>query len=125
MQLDPITTLSKDFPVVHENKASPSGYRGQQVDAEKAPGAAGSDSKEKKESDIAQLAESLEEAQKNIRMIHNVDLHFSIHQNSGDVIIALIDGTTGKVIREIPPSEILDLAARLEEMMGLLYDKKA
>jgi len=125
MQLDPITTLSKGFPVAYENKASPSAYKGQQVDAGKASDVSGSDSKEKKGPDIAQLAQSLEETQQNIRMIHNVDLHFSIHQASGDVIVVVTDGTTGKVIREIPPSEILDLAAKLEEMMGLVYDKKA
>jgi len=92
---------------------------------EKASSVSGSDSKEKKGPDIARLAEALEEAQQNIKMMHNVDLHFSIHQDSGDVIVVIIDGTTGKVIREIPPSEVLDLAARLEEMMGLVYDKKA
>jgi len=47
-----------------------------------------------------------------------------VHQASGVVMVTVTDESTGEVIREIPPSEVLDLAARLEEMVGLLFDQK-
>jgi flagellar protein FlaG len=40
-------------------------------------------------------------------------------------MITVIDESTGKVIREIPESEILELAAKMKEMVGMLFDQKA
>jgi uncharacterized FlaG/YvyC family protein len=39
-------------------------------------------------------------------------------------MVTVKDETTGDVIRQIPPAEILDLATRLEEMIGLIFDQK-
>lgn len=58
-----------------------------------------------------------------INMIRNVEMHFSVHEGSGDVLVTVTDATSGEVIREIPPSEVLDLAARMDEMIGLLFDQ--
>ena len=59
--------------------------------------------------------------QKNLSMIHNVDLQFSVHEDSGEIMVTVREESTGEVIREIPPSEMLDLAARIDEMVGLLF----
>jgi uncharacterized FlaG/YvyC family protein len=69
------------------------------------------------------LAAMTEEFNHKINMIHNVDLQFSIHEGSGQVLVKVTDAGSGEVIREIPPSEMLDLAARLDEMIGLLFDQ--
>jgi flagellar protein FlaG len=53
-----------------------------------------------------------------------VDLEFSIHEASGEIMVTIMDGFTGEVIREVPASEILDLAAKIEEMAGLMFDQK-
>jgi len=58
-----------------------------------------------------------------ITMIHNVEFQFSIHEGSGQVLVKVMDAGSGEVIREIPPSEMLNLAARLDEMIGLLFDQ--
>lgn len=73
----------------------------------------------------SKLTESVTDVQKNVNMVHSVDLQFSIHEASGEVMVTVMDGYTGEVIREVPPSEILDLAAKLEEMVGLMFDQKA
>jgi flagellar protein FlaG len=52
-----------------------------------------------------------------------VDLQFSVHEASGEIMVTVRDESSGEVIREIPPSEMLDLAARLGEMVGLLFDQ--
>ncbi len=73
----------------------------------------------------SKLTELVAEVQKNVNMIHSVDLQFSVHEASGEIMVTVMDGSTGDVIREVPPSEILDLAAKLEEMVGLMFDQKA
>lgn len=57
------------------------------------------------------------------RLIHQVHLQFSVHEGSGQMVVTVTDARTGEVIREIPPSEVLNLAARLDEMIGLLFDQ--
>ena len=60
----------------------------------------------------------------NFKMIHDVDLEFSIHEATGRTLVRVIKGGTGEIIREIPPEQILNLAAKIDEMMGILYDQK-
>jgi flagellar protein FlaG len=64
-----------------------------------------------------------EEVYQKMNLIHDVDLRYSVDDGSGQVVVTVTDATTGKVIREIPPAEILNLAARLDEMIGLLFDQ--
>jgi flagellar protein FlaG len=72
----------------------------------------------------SKLAELVADVQKTVNMVHGVDLEFSVHEASGEIMVTVMDGYTGEVIREVPPSEILDLAAKLEEMVGLMFDQK-
>ena len=73
--------------------------------------------------DLAQMTEVVADIQKNLGMIHDVDLQFSVHEASGEIMVTVREEASGEVIREIPPSEMLDLAARLGEMVGLLFDQ--
>lgn len=52
------------------------------------------------------------------------DLNIHVDEKSGRIIVKVISKDSGKVIREIPPKELLDLAAKIEEMTGMFYDKK-
>ena len=82
------------------------------------------DVKAKKAPDLSHLSEEVANVQKNLRMIHDVDLQFKVHEPTGEVIVTVRDESTGEVIREIPPQEILNLAARLDAMVGLIFDQK-
>ncbi len=42
-----------------------------------------------------------------------------------DLMIKIIDDKTGEVIREVPPKKILDMVAKMLEVVGVLIDKKA
>jgi uncharacterized FlaG/YvyC family protein len=53
------------------------------------------------------------------------DLSIKIHGATGDIMVQVISKSDGKVIREIPPKELLDLAAKIEEMVGVIFDKSA
>lgn len=73
---------------------------------------------------ISQMKGLVADVQQNLKMVHNVDLQFSVHEASGKIMVTVTDKDTGKVIREIPPSEILNLAAKFDEMIGLIFDQK-
>jgi len=74
--------------------------------------------------DPAQLRELAADVMQNLKLMDNVDLQFSVHEASGQTMITVREESTGKVIREIPPKEVLNLAAKLDEMIGILFDKK-
>ena len=57
-------------------------------------------------------------------MIRNVNLQFVVHEDIGRVVVTVIDESTGKVIREIPPSEVLKLAENIDKMIGIIFDQK-
>ncbi|RZB35855.1 MAG: flagellar protein FlaG [Desulfobacteraceae bacterium Eth-SRB2] len=74
--------------------------------------------------DLPDLEELVADVQKNLNIMHNVDLQFSVHKASGQMMITVFDESTGKVVREIPSSEILELAAKMDEMVGMMFDQK-
>lgn len=39
--------------------------------------------------------------------------------------MTVLDKDTGDMIREVPPDEVLDLMAKIDEMMGVVFDQKA
>lgn len=50
---------------------------------------------------------------------------YEVHEKLNDVMIKIVDDNTGKVIQEIPSKKILDMVAKMMEMVGVLFDKKA
>ena len=83
----------------------------------------GNEKAREEQPDLSQTAEIVADAQKSLDMIQNIDLQFSIHQATGTTMVTVRDESSGKVIREIPPSEVLNLAARLDAMVGLIFDQ--
>ncbi|MEE8431931.1 MAG: flagellar protein FlaG [Candidatus Desulfatibia sp.] len=55
--------------------------------------------------------------------LHNTDLHFSVDEPSGRIMVTVTEKSSGKVIREIPSSEILQLAANMDAMIGMIFNK--
>ncbi len=58
-------------------------------------------------------------------LINNVELKFNKDDETGQTYVKIVDKETGEVIREIPPEEVRKLAEKLDEMVGILLDKKA
>lgn len=56
--------------------------------------------------------------------IFDFRFHFIIHEETKRIIVQIIDQETGEVLNEIPPEKILDLVARIRELVGLLVDEK-
>ena len=80
-----------------------------------------------KEDDLPQSVDMnnlIENVQKSLDLLHNVDLRFSVHKSSGQIMVTVTDESTGKVVREIPPKEVLNFAAKFDEMVGLIFDQQ-
>ncbi len=73
--------------------------------------------------DKAHISEAIEKL-KHTGEIFNRRLDFRIHEETHRVVVKVIDTETDKVIKEIPPEQILQLAARIQEMIGLLFDEE-
>ena len=115
MRIDPITTSGKvEAPPVRARLPAEQAMVHKDKEAQKAV----------KRTDLPDLEELAADVQKNLNIMHNVDLQFSVHKDSGQIMVTVIDESSGKVIREIPPSEILELAAKMDEMVGIIFDKK-
>ena len=59
-----------------------------------------------------------------IKKIMEVGLEFSPYKDSGKMIVRVVEKGTGRVIREIPSEEFLDLVEKMDKMIGILFDKK-
>lgn len=51
-----------------------------------------------------------------------IALSFSVDEASDSVVVQVVDSESGKVVRQIPPDEVLALKRRLESMTGMLFD---
>lgn len=53
----------------------------------------------------------------------NIKLDFSYDKELNRMVVKVINKENGKVVRQIPPEEMLKIAKRMEEMVGVLMDK--
>lgn len=53
----------------------------------------------------------------------NRRLKFSVNEEIDRVVVKVIDAETDKVIKEIPPQEIQDLVARIQQAIGVMVDE--
>lgn len=55
----------------------------------------------------------------------DVYAEYSVHDKLNQIMIKIIDRNTKEVLLEVPPKKILDMVAKMCEMVGILVDKKA
>ena len=54
----------------------------------------------------------------------NKDVRFSYNDTLKSLVVKVIDAKTGKVIREIPSQEVINLQKKLSEVVGIIFDSK-
>lgn len=54
----------------------------------------------------------------------NSEAVFGIHEATNRVTIKIVDKSSKKVIKELPPEKTLDMIAKVWEMAGILVDEK-
>jgi flagellar protein FlaG len=84
--------------------------------------AAGTEKNEQIQSQLRELIEdSIQTLNTELEQRH-ISLNYSIDDDSDSLVVQVIDSDSGKVIRQIPPDEILVLRQRLEELTGIIFD---
>ncbi|MHA0856222.1 flagellar protein FlaG [Paenibacillus sp. CMAA1364] len=70
--------------------------------------------------------QAIAELQKAIDVIQGPkkSLEISVHEKTNAIMIKVMNKETGDLIREVPPEKLLDLAARMMEITGILIDKR-
>ncbi|MGD0821528.1 MAG: flagellar protein FlaG [Desulfomonilia bacterium] len=74
---------------------------------------------------------SAEEIKQNLDAINaqlrsnNSSIQFTVDGKMDDIVVKVVDDDTGKVIRQIPPDDVLSIREHLKEMSGLLVKEKA
>ncbi|MBZ0268700.1 flagellar protein FlaG, partial [bacterium] len=71
----------------------------------------------------AELERLVDEANVNLGRL-NEKLGFRVDDGTGKIVVQIVDRNNGEVVRESPPREFLELAARMKEMVGLFLDEQ-
>lgn len=70
---------------------------------------------------LEKVIDSIQEAVKS----SNISLEFSRDEDSGSIVIKLVDQTSGEAVQQIPSKAVLHLAAVLGKLQGQIFDRKA
>ncbi|MBW1802429.1 MAG: flagellar protein FlaG [Deltaproteobacteria bacterium] len=74
------------------------------------------------EQEVRTKVERIAEAMDKYMKSNQTDLSIKVHKATGNIMVKVISQDDGKIIREIPPEKLLNLAAKMEQMIGILYD---
>jgi flagellar protein FlaG len=69
------------------------------------------------------LREAIKEIQKAVG--NNTNLQFSVDEDTGRMIVSVIDAETRQIVRQIPSEEVMRMARTVDRMQGLLVNGKA
>jgi flagellar protein FlaG len=80
--------------------------------------------KVKKAEPIVDVEAVAQELNNTLRMM-DTKIAFSVDRSTSRVVISVINAETQEVIRQIPPDDMLHLAARIKELLGVIFDATA
>lgn len=80
--------------------------------------------KENQEKNEEKLKEAVDKINKTA-VIFDRSLRFQVHEATHRTMVSVVDIVQDKVIRQIPQEEVLDLVAKMQDYIGLIFDKKA
>ncbi len=52
-------------------------------------------------------------------------ISFDVYDDTDQMYVKVIDKETNKVLRTYPPEELLDAAARMHQVLGIIFDQQA
>lgn len=74
--------------------------------------------------DRAALARTVTQLQDHVQAVHR-ELRFRVDETTGQVVVRVVEADSGRLIRQIPDQNVLDLAAFLDSISGLLLRERA
>lgn len=110
-----------------EHAALPASRTGlRQTQGPSATGVAGSDvtAAPKAVQPAREVAGAVSEIRDFVQMVRR-ELQFEVDDDTGRTVVTVRDAKTEEVIRQIPSEEVLEIAARLEEVSGVLFRERA
>lgn len=126
--------LVPTLPWVQEDPGpEPLGKSAKPTSAEKSTSAASAnttspprDDEARKEAEPAALEANspLQQALTDMLQSTRLKLRFNVDDETGRVVVQVLDSETDKVIRQIPPQEVLELATRLEKTRSVFFHSK-
>lgn len=69
------------------------------------------------------IEKMVKEANDMMKQLNN-HLEFSVDDKTKDLVVKIVATDTKRVIREIPPEEVLHLRQKLRELSGLIFDEE-
>ena len=72
------------------------------------------------EATMEQVAEAVKKYADSLQ----TDLKIQVHEGTGRIMVKVISKEDGKVIMEVPSEKLLNLAANMDAISGLLFDKR-
>ncbi len=70
-----------------------------------------------------ELKNTINKINENVGML-NKDVKFVYNDTIKSLVVKVVNAKTGKVIREIPPKEVINLQKKLSEVVGIIFDSK-
>lgn len=111
-QANPAATANTDKSPVEIKASSQVKEEKQQIEA--------SESKESQKDKVLKEVEKLNEQMK----ATNKSLRFKYSEDAEKFYVQIIDARSQEVIDSLPPEYMIDLSAKLKELIGLFVDKK-
>ncbi|QNO14471.1 flagellar protein FlaG [Alkalicella caledoniensis] len=71
----------------------------------------------------AELQKAVELINETVQMVDK-KFEFEVHKGTNRTMVKVVDKETEEIIREIPPEEVLNLVEKMNELVGLMMDKK-
>lgn len=70
-----------------------------------------------------QIEEAVDSTNKELERLET-NLRFSLHKQTKQIMVKIIDTKTEEVIKELPPEKLLDMVASMMVRAGLIVDKR-
>lgn len=71
--------------------------------------------------DLVNLSKEMNQKMRDI----GTDINFSYSEDIRGLVVTVKEPNSGKIIREIPSQDAIELARKMNETMGLLFDKES
>lgn len=75
-----------------------------------------------KEGKLEELKKTLEEMNKSLEM-KDIALNYSVDDRTEEIVVKVIERSSDRVIRQIPPEEALRLRGHIKELLGMIFDE--
>ncbi|MFC1481111.1 flagellar protein FlaG [Candidatus Neomarinimicrobiota bacterium] len=66
----------------------------------------------------------VEELNNFVHQVSSTKVTFDVDEETGEQIIRVLNKETGEVIRQVPAEELINLAARMDQLKGLIFSEE-